>query len=487
MLRATWVVALAALTLAPGGCSDDETAAAGAGGAGGSSSEIGVGGSGGATGAGGCASVGFAAEPVAWALPVYGQNALGAVSRSCSFPGELTSTIRDLDGDGLPELVIADDCDPGTALGVTEWAVHRNTGEGFAAEAIAWQLPPGFFGFPATGGDYCSSFAGPNFLLIALDGSAKPSLVVTWDCTDAEDVGVVRWLVYENTGTGFSPEATDWHLPAEHGPYRSASILDVDDTCPKGRGHALFPLVPGEPHGLVITSRCAEDSPVGIDHWLVYPSASGGFEDEPITWALPGTGLFSSLHANACDAGIGPNHTVRDVDGDGAIDLLVTSDCDPGSGVGDSKLLAYRNTGSAFADDAAELALPSGYAAGAFNRVSSYTCELAPAVWDLLNLDSALGPDVVVYDSCDGSDVGRSHWAVHLDEGGSFAPLPAAWHLPPGLGHVGSWFGGHCDGGVFSTTYLDGEAYFDLAITTSCGGEGAVGTERWDVYPSVCE
>ncbi|MEZ4454845.1 MAG: hypothetical protein R3B09_35670, partial [Nannocystaceae bacterium] len=98
---------------------------------------------------------GFAATPTTWALPEGGPAGYGYYTHADKpwYVGDPAWTTRDLDGDGVVDLVVtgvAVDLDQGVpviaALGSVDephWEVYRGGVDGFAAEPIVWPVPVG--------------------------------------------------------------------------------------------------------------------------------------------------------------------------------------------------------------------------------------------------------------------------------------------------------------------------------------------------------
>ncbi|MCK6513461.1 VCBS repeat-containing protein [Myxococcota bacterium] len=151
----------------------------------------------------GSATGGFAATGIDWALPEYavGQPIFLAISApaACS-QGDLPAyDADDIDHDGWLDLIVSDDCQE-PEVGVTRWAVHRGGPEGFAKEATAWPLPPGYSVTDApfagrSGTANCASRDLPTWALADLTHDGALDLVVMYDCED-DEVGRLRWDVY---------------------------------------------------------------------------------------------------------------------------------------------------------------------------------------------------------------------------------------------------------------------------------------------------
>ena len=210
MLRSS-LLAVLVLTLASG-CSPDDSSTSdsgsagvggGTGGVGGGTGGVGggTGGVGGGTGGAGGSTTPpgthFAETATAWTLPAGSPNPYGYTVVSSS-----NWTTMDLDGDGKPDLVVHE----GASEENRRWLLYKNTGSGFSETATAWTLPAGS---PNPNG-YTVVSSSSNWTTMDLDGDGKPDLVVHAGASEENR----RWLLYKNTGSGFSETATAWTLPA---------------------------------------------------------------------------------------------------------------------------------------------------------------------------------------------------------------------------------------------------------------------------------
>lgn len=306
---------------------------------------------------------GFAAESLAWTLPgvdvelphpwaeLDGEDTWGCPDGGY---GTLTHTVRDLSGDGLPDLVVTrDDCADAT-LGEDHWNVYPGGADGFAAEPLRWPLPPRAGGRPWwTVDGYAGASCNPEVEaaqreLRDLDGDGFVDLLLTGDvCADDWDPEV--WRLYRGDGAGFASEPLPWSLPLSSTgtgwPRTGADETAV--ACPDGRvgsRHWVLDDLDGDGRDeLVLTyDGCGAQS---VDTWYTYRAGEDGFADEPSVWALPGGSVgevakwgfhTTSGGATACLVGGwgSLDYATVDVDGDGVRDLLVTRDgcADPGAG-----------------------------------------------------------------------------------------------------------------------------------------------------------
>jgi hypothetical protein len=141
-----------------------------------------------------------------WLLP--GGYPEGTFARTgATEDAELAWMLRDLTGDGVPDMVIVRDArpEPATeAVGTAIWTVYAGAaredgpkGVGFTGDALAFVLPTGLpEGALASPGDL--SDASPAWALLDLDTDGRLDLVVTeWRGGTEEGVGETQWRVWK--------------------------------------------------------------------------------------------------------------------------------------------------------------------------------------------------------------------------------------------------------------------------------------------------
>jgi hypothetical protein len=233
---------------------------------------------------------GFAAEPTYWTLPSYGRDAnLDGMFRYvasdpyCPAGGRLRYQLADLDGDGMTDLVITEQCDADMDTGLAHWRLHPNQGSGFAAEPTYWTLPSygrdtnldAMFRYVASD-PYCPGGGRLRYQLIDITADRKPDLLITKNCDADVDTGANQWLVHGNEGTGFAATPTPWGLPAYgldangDGMFR---YVANDPYCPGG-GRLRYQLVSIGTRGgadLLVTEQCDADTTTGVASWRLHP------------------------------------------------------------------------------------------------------------------------------------------------------------------------------------------------------------------------
>jgi len=163
---------------------------------------------------------GFAATPADWPLPAPPRPDAfdrDAGERGCMQAGSSRARedllvgvgwryhLRDMTADGRPDLVVTERC----GAAPDRWAVHANTGAGFAAEGADWCLPEAAVsdGAVATAGPAerrCEDGSRPTYETLELTGDGCPDLVLRGSCEDPS-VGRTHWLVFPGVCAGEAP------------------------------------------------------------------------------------------------------------------------------------------------------------------------------------------------------------------------------------------------------------------------------------------
>ena len=158
---------------------------------------------------------GFERQATIWPVPDSGTAGGFYAVSSASTP---RWRVVDLDDDGRADLVQTSDPATGTvwdAAGEPYWKVFAGAGDGFAASADKWAVPPsglddGFF-------DVASATSYRYWSLTDIDGDRDLDLVQTGDVSHSYRVwdasGDPYWKVYRNQGGGFSAELHRWPIP----------------------------------------------------------------------------------------------------------------------------------------------------------------------------------------------------------------------------------------------------------------------------------
>lgn len=292
---------------------------------------------------------GFAAEPRAWAVPTLFEDEQFERSANTTGDcgggqGEFAHVLLDLTADGRPDLVVTDKCDA-AGVGTTRWEVYENTGTGFADSPSAWALPTLFedeqFERSANTTGACAGAPGEfSYGVFDLDGDRRPDLVVTDKC-DAGGVGTLRWEAFLNTGSGFASEPTPFALPSLFEDEQFERVAGTTGACGGGQGEFSYGLMDMDADGLVdllVTDKC-DAGGVGTLRWEYYRNDGSGFAADASAWTLPYLFVDEQFERSAGVTGACGSmqgefaYAVMDLDGDRALDLVLTDRCDAG-GVG---------------------------------------------------------------------------------------------------------------------------------------------------------
>lgn len=450
------------------------------------------------TGASDACALDWSAPPTAWALPPDMPLPVAEhPDATCDADGLGAWVLRDMDGDGLVDLLVTRDCADAT-VGDVAWRVHRGTGAGFGA-GEAWTLPESGDASADTWATTelaepsCADGAGRSaYTLRDLDGDARPDLVELSTC--AEDLDVSAWRLHRNVGDGFAPPV-DWPVPGDEVDLHALRPTLACDGTVDLPAWDLLDLDGDARPELVRLAVC--DGSVQVAGWTVWHNDGAGFAEAGSPWAPPpGIEADRLRHdvAECADQEPVPAWFLEDLDGDGRPDFVVPEDClDPD--VGTTRWGWHRNDGDGFDATRASWNLPGVYRARSF--ATAPTADEGclggrGAAWALLDADGAGAPDLVVMDDCLGGLLGDTHWRVHVAEADGYSVAAAAL-LP--TGYTARAFSPpaadapDCSRTVsrpaWAPVSLDGDGRPDLVVTAACD-DPDVGVATWRAHLSGC-
>lgn len=367
---------------------------------------------------------GFDEVAIPWPTPppeASGETDFYQLSNPVPGVGSVGWDTVDLDGDGLPDLVVTSD-DVGQPLdGGSHWMVFRGTGAGFEPSPLIWPTPDislvGERAFYLTENRHP---AFPRWSLRDLNGDERPDLIVT-SGVGLEPLGDGQWQVFWNHGAGFESTPWPWSTPprelaSPYGFYAPEQQAEFSD-------RALWSLLDMDGDGrpdLVLTSS-AGVNPLPGNKWEVYRNDGSRFLPTPIEWSLPTREPGGAIGFVVADAPIAPGFSfwsTFDIDSDGRPDLVLTSDTNGSElpGAGRFAWWVYTNHGAGFEAEPRTFRLPEADDVGDWG----FWTPCAPlftsrAHWKVLDLTGDGRVDLVYSSSRAGVPEGfpeRPYWRV---------------------------------------------------------------------------
>lgn len=426
----------------------------------------------------------FAAVGTDVALPTdYGADAFPsaeAVGRDKAW------VLRDLDGDGRPELVVthvAEDTD----VVPRRWRVHVLGVDGFDPVARDWRLPDSLP--PESLTTWTDDRpAATNWRVLDMDGDGRVDLLVTQQPGD-DTVGTSSWRVWRGTVDGFAAAAETWSLPMDRGPGAFAAPDKDADASPNWSLTDMDG--DGRPDLVVMRDDASASTALGQTEWWVYGNDGGAFAAEPRAWALPGGIAPDTFAAAEDDPDVSPDWSLADLDADGRMDLVLTYDEADTTGLGTTRWTVWRNAGDRFEEMSMEWSLPAAFEVGTFR--DTVDRDKGGAAWALRDLSGDGRLDLVVTsDEAEPADgvtpIGLAEWHLYVGAEARFGPEAAPFVLPTGYPEDAFLQPSAPDGGpTWTLQDLTGDGAVDLVVTSWRGGTAeGLGDSRWSVHAASC-
>jgi len=320
--------------------------------------------------------------------------------------GDLAWVVRDMDGDGKPDLVVTGAAEELVQVGyifrvfggnveAPYWRVYLNDGNGFSKEPVNWLVPKTpvwdtFAGLSLEASSVLANYTTQVWGMRDMNGDKRPDIIAYGKVEEVKPEGpdagaggfrvrppgqpsAPHWDVYLNDGKGFAAAPTSWTVPRNrgvgdnglNGPWGPPSIKDAEE------GDNVWDVYDitgdGKPD-LVIAAyqRSFQMQAFGYpstSHWEVFENTGTGFGSMK-EWPLPrgglGAGGFFGKGVSSANVPGDDVWTTVDMDGDAKPDLVVTGKVSAGTNPavynlgrqGDNPFwMVFRNTGNGFENE----------------------------------------------------------------------------------------------------------------------------------------
>jgi hypothetical protein len=340
----------------------------------------------------------------------------------------------------------------------------------FAQDPTSWLVPEAGWTEGFHSANNAASYY--HWSTFDIDGDGKLELVHTADPASQQVLGGSanpHWRVYDDDGGGFAKIYSEWSVPTAewadgfHSVTNSSSsyswfTMDIDGD--------------GAPE-LVQTSDYNTGYVFGgttNPHWRVYDNTGSGFVSGFVEWAVPlaeWTNGFYTLTGLSS----GANWSTFDIDGDGAPELVQTSDYTTGAvfdANGEKQWKVFDNMGSGFGTAYVPWKVPTSD-----SLVDGFTTTNSASgfsKWATINIDGDIEPELVQTADPDTGNVwgagGEAHWRVYDNGGMGFSDGYLLWKVPNAMWTEGFSLVANVSGFQnWSTFNIDGDGAAELVHT----------------------